>query len=520
MDTTRLKTIGMYLPQFHRVPENDEWWGEGFTEWTAVKSAEKLFEGHNQPRIPLNDNYYDLLKKETMEWQAKLANEYGVYGFCFYHYYFKDGKKILEKPAENLLKWKDIKIHFCFCWANETWARTWSKISGANTWSEKFEKETKDENGILLEQDYGREQEWRAHFEYLLPFFKDDRYIKIENKPVFVFYKPDDIVVFSEMLAFWEGLSKQEGFDGIYSMAVNSFENKDVSAVLLQGPRAYRDIKVVGESAPEEWNKQMRYTDYKKVWENAVKCNAFDKRKVFYGGFVDYDDSPRRSNLGSFMENTEPEIFEKYAYQLAVKNMVNENELFFINAWNEWGEGNYLEPDEKNGYAYLEALKRINEKCNQKEFDARNEWDKIVKEAKIEEINKSEGLLKEIERYRRCYRLMERWMLLREQNIGLEKYFKDRDYNKIVIYGFAAIGKHLFWELKETSVEVVCALDRRSEMKYPDIEIISPNEIQKIAQTDVIVVTVVGDAEKIAGELREKTGKAVITLESIIFDGI
>lgn len=516
----RLKLIGMYLPQFHRVPENDEWWGEGFTEWTAVKSAEKQFEGHNQPRVPLHDNYYNLLEKETMEWQAKLANEHGIYGFCFYHYYFKHGRKILEQPAENLLKWKDINTHFCFCWANETWARTWSNISGANTWSEKFEKETKDDNGILLEQDYGREMEWKKHFEYLLPFFKDSRYIKIENKPVFAFYKPDDIPVINEMLALWEILSSKEGFDGIYSIAVNSFAHTDMSAVLLQGPRAYKDAKVAGKTVAEEWDKKMRCTDYEKVWKNAVECDGLNRQKVYYGGFVDYDDSPRRGNLGSFMKNAGPEIFEKYAYQLAVKNIVNKNELFFINAWNEWGEGNYLEPDEKNGYAYLEALKRITERCNEEEFDSKHEWEKIKKEINIEEMNKNEELLNEIKRYQRCYYLLDRWMLLREQNMGLEKYFKTRHYNKIIIYGFAAIGKHLFSELKETSVQIVCALDRRSEMKYPDIEILSPNAIDKLPQADVIVVTVIRDAEKIARELRERTGKAVVTLESIIFDGM
>ena len=111
---SNLKTIAIYLPQYHRVKENDEWWGEGYTEWTAVKQAEKLYEGHEQPRIPLYNNYYDLMKKETMQWQAELAKKYGVYGFCFFHYYFKDGKKILEKPAENLLEWTDINMPFCF----------------------------------------------------------------------------------------------------------------------------------------------------------------------------------------------------------------------------------------------------------------------------------------------------------------------------------------------------------------------------------------------------------------------
>ena len=144
-----MKTIAMYLPQFHRVKENDAWWGEGYTEWTAVKNAKPLFEGHNQPRVPLHENYYNLLEKSTMEEQAELAQQYGVDGFCFYHYYFKDGRKILEKPAENLLNWTDIKLPFCFCWANETWARTWSNVGNKNSWNEQLEvKGSKSESGV------------------------------------------------------------------------------------------------------------------------------------------------------------------------------------------------------------------------------------------------------------------------------------------------------------------------------------------------------------------------------------
>ena len=136
----RIRTLAMYLPQFHKTRENDEWWGSGFTDWTTVRSAEKLFGGHNQRREPLNDYYYDLLEKSTMQWQAKTAAEYGINGFCFYHYYFKRGRRVLEKPAENLLEWTDISMPFCFCWANETWARTWSNVTYANAWSEKFER--------------------------------------------------------------------------------------------------------------------------------------------------------------------------------------------------------------------------------------------------------------------------------------------------------------------------------------------------------------------------------------------
>ena len=151
----RIKTIAMYLPQFHEVPENNEWWGEGYTEWIAAKKAEKLFDGHYQPREPLNDNYYDLMDKSTMLWQAEIARQYLLDGFCFYHYYFKEGRKILEKPAENLLKWKDVNMPFCFCWANESWGRTWSKINyEINEWLIEDEKDHK--NPIMEDEKIGR----------------------------------------------------------------------------------------------------------------------------------------------------------------------------------------------------------------------------------------------------------------------------------------------------------------------------------------------------------------------------
>ena len=187
-----MKTIAMYLPQFHRVAENDAWWGEGFTDWSAMNRAKPLFDGHKQPKKPLNNYQYDLLEKETFLWQEQLMRAHGVYGFCFYHYWFKDGRRILEKPAENLLRWKEIQIPFCFSWANESWGRSWSNISNQNVWASAFEpKENRKGDGILLEQAYGNEEDWTEHFNYLLPFFQDPRYIKKGSQPVMLIYQQD-----------------------------------------------------------------------------------------------------------------------------------------------------------------------------------------------------------------------------------------------------------------------------------------------------------------------------------------
>ncbi len=193
-----MKIIAYYLPQFHEIEENNKWWGKGFTEWTNIKSAKKLYLKHIQPKKPLNKNYYNLLNKETVEWQTNLAVKYGIYGFCYYHYWF-NGRKILEKPAENLLKWKDINQKFCFCWANHSWRKTWNGT-----------------NQTLLEQLYGNEKEWKDHFNYLLKFFNDSRYIKIDNKPILILFRSKEIPMLDERIKFYTEEAKKNGFNGIF----------------------------------------------------------------------------------------------------------------------------------------------------------------------------------------------------------------------------------------------------------------------------------------------------------------
>lgn len=198
-----MKLYAYYLPQFHCIPENDEWWGKGFTEWTNVKKAKALFYNHKQPKKPLNDNYYSLDNIETLEWQSKLLNDYKIDGLIFYHYYFC-GKKLLEKPAEMLLKNKNIKIEFFFCWANHSWFRSWE-----------------GSKKLLLEQKYGREKEWDEHFEYLLDFFKDSRYQKRDNKPIFMIHK-SEFKEKKEMFDYFDKKCKENGFDGI--CVIETFE--------------------------------------------------------------------------------------------------------------------------------------------------------------------------------------------------------------------------------------------------------------------------------------------------------
>lgn len=505
-----IKPIAIHLPQFHRVKENDEWWGEGFTEWTAVKQSEPLFEGHNQPRVPLDNNYYDMLSKDTLVMQAKMAKEYGIYGFCFYHYYFENGRKILEKPVENLLEWKEIDINYCFCWANESWARTWSNIPDSNVWSEKYEI-SDNSSGILLKQAYGEKTDWKKHFDYLLPFFKDSRYIKVNNKPMFVFYKTDLIDCIDEMLKCWDEWAKKEGFNGIYSMDTNPIIKSNTSATLWKGYDAFAHSQFLGEKAEEHYEKGMRYFLYEEVWNNAIRAFGDESRINYYGAFVDFDVSPRRGYNGTFLKGANVETFEKYAYMLGVKNCLEGNEFYFINAWNEWGEGNYLEPDIKNGYGYLEAVRRIVNKLNGGNINFYEEWYKITRFRKFNEKKYLPDY--NYKKYKDLFNLLNRWMTVKEKNVNLDTYFKTKGYTEVMIYGMGPIGIHIAEELRDSNVNIVCGMDRR-KVDCASIEVIeSGNDIPKC---DAIILSVVTNRREISKTLSERTDIPIISIVDII----
>lgn len=504
-----MKVITMYLPQFHRVKENDEWWGEGFTEWTAVKKAEKIFETHYQPRIPLNSNYYNLLDKNTMEWQAELMKKYGVDGQCFYHYWFKDGKQILEKPAEKLLCWKEIDMPFCFCWANETWARTWSNISSKNTWASILEGEAeKKGTGILLEQKYGSKEQWKEHFDYLLPFFKDERYIKINNSPVFVIYKTSLIYCLGEMVLLWEKWAKEEGFNGIYLIGANSNKSCEqfLNAVLFHEPQ-----HTVGNMSGKDCGRaDLLRLDYDKVWKELLEFKSVSSN-VIYGGFVGYDDTPRRGKGGVVIDNATPVKFRSLLSELIAKNVAAENEIIFLNAWNEWGEGMHLEPDEKYGYAFLEAV--CYAKSHYKEYLP-----------KYATAYNNIGLVKEIEsltiknaRYESYWRVLDRWMQLREEEKSLEGWFLLHDIKSIAVYGMGMLGKHLLKELENGSIEIVYGIDRRKDMTS-SLKIYAPDD--EWPDAEAIVVTATYAFTEIAEQLKAKGYEKVISLEEVIMEMI
>lgn len=339
------------LPQFYETAENNQWWGKGFTEWTSVKNAKPLYKGHQQPLIPLNNYYYDLSKETTIRWQAELARKYGIEAFVYYHYWY-EGRHLLEKPCEILLEQEDIDIKYCFCWANHSWTRAWD---GKN-------------HEILIEQTYGNEREWEAHFKYLLPFFKDKRYVRIDGKPVLFIYKPADITNGDERIAYWEQrLIEENVAEGLYIIEyISSF---NVKPSLKKSDAVYEDepnFSCRFEISPISKAKRVicktlkvtDYQDYDKLWRLIIhKKNTYAGRKIILGGFPRWDNSPRKGKNSRVIRTATPEKFRQYISELVKIDRKDSLGILLINAWNEWGEGAILEPTELDGYGYLEVIK-------------------------------------------------------------------------------------------------------------------------------------------------------------------
>lgn len=495
-----MRVIAMYLPQFHKVTENEQWWGDGYTEWTAVRNAERLYENHYQPRVPLNNNYYDLMQKSTIEWQTLLMKKYNIYGMCFYHYYFENGKKILEKPAEHLLEWKDIDMPFCFSWANESWARTWSKLQEKNSWNYLKEEDcSSEENGILLKQDYGDEADWEKHFDYLIPFFKDKRYIKLEGRPVFIIYKPDSIPCLPQMMETWNKLAEKHGMKQVYFVATNS-EIGGMDAYLRQ------------EANYSDPNNGELIQNYDKVCESIVKNARRTSKNHYFCGFPGYDDTPRRGESGEIIEDSTPEKFCKLMKQLFFLGDCVGNEFTFVNAWNEWGEGMYLEPDEKYGYAYLEALNR-----------ALLEYKDISKEEKQDLIYLPNTYCNtmvldtdnlRIQKNSYFSRLFDKWLLLKEKGDTLHPFFERWGYRRIALYGLGIAGNHLLTDLEKSQIKVIYGIDKLGNKFQVGFPVYTPDS--NLPEADVIVISVTYDFGNIYKNLKRTFTGPIVSLEKII----
>ncbi|MGI6360277.1 MAG: glycoside hydrolase family 99-like domain-containing protein [Acholeplasmatales bacterium] len=375
-----MKIIALYLPQFHEIHENNIWWGKGFTEWTNVKKGKKLFDGHYQPRVPLNENYYEL-NVDVMKWQVEIAKKHNVFGFCVYHYWF-DGKLLLEKPMEEFLKDRSIDFPIFFSWANENWTNAW--------------KGEEEKRKTLISNDYSNIENIKKHFHYMLKFFKDDRYMKENNMPIFSIYAPEIIEYknLKKMIKLWNELAIKEGFNGIHFIYQSSRAHRMMSNrkkklfnLGIQYLPSYVDqydmstFSVIKKRFIYFLSKKLRkinnsildkkidihntnnliVKNYDDVWEKAIK-NYHDK--IIPGAFVDWDNSPRRGLNSKVIVGSSPEKFEKHLIKQIEENG-KKHDAIILFAWNEWGEGGYLEPDQKFGYGYLEAVNKALEVTNE-----------------------------------------------------------------------------------------------------------------------------------------------------------
>lgn len=354
-----VKIIAFNLPQFHAIAENDEWWGKGFTEWTNVRKSKPLYRKHYQPRVPLNNNYYNLLDPSVQDRQAEMASEYGIYGFCYYHYWFH-GKKLLEKPVEQLLSRGKPDFPFCLAWANEPWTRIWDG----------------GDKHVLMPQSYGGVEQWRDHIRYLIEAFQDDRYIKIDGKPMLLIYRSNSIRDMPAMRALWDEELALAGFDGLHLVSMATAFGADPRVHVFDAYTEFepwwtitnlKDKALRREKRERKlarfFRKRLNYIlhadtsyDYKRLWQQMV--NRTIAPHHYPGAFADWDNSPRRPlDKAAILRNFDPDAFRTgIAAQIEKARYAGAQYLFF-NAWNEWAEGTYLEPDEERGYFFLEAIK-------------------------------------------------------------------------------------------------------------------------------------------------------------------
>ena len=359
IEKNKARVIAFYLPQFHTIEENNEWWGKGFTEWHSVTKARPLFKGHDQPKIPADLGYYDLRVGEVRRAQAELAREAGVEGFCYWHYWFGGEKRLLERPFNEVLSSKDPDFPFCFGWANHNW---YQKL-----WDPKGKGDK-----LLIEQQYLGREDYINHFNtVLLPAFQDDRYIKVDGRPMFVIYALDHKDKIKEIVTVWRELAIANGFLGIHFVAVQRKESK-------------QEVLDLGFDA------MYRLQDYLKTYERQsilrkvilfAKIKLFNSpRRIDYAVLSDnlyteedrsedsipviipnYDHTPRSGSRGFVITNSTPKLFKKQVGKALsyLSKKKESKKILFLVSWNEWGEGNYMEPDSVHGKKYIEALKSV-----------------------------------------------------------------------------------------------------------------------------------------------------------------
>ena len=347
----KARAIAFYLPQFHPIPENDEWWGRGFTEWTNTAKARPMFPGHYQPHVPADLGFYDLRLPESRAAQAALAHEYGIEGFCYYHYWFA-GRQILEQPLQAVIASGQPDFPFCVCWANETWSGIWHGAPSR----------------ILIEQTYPGEADERAHFATLLPAFRDRRYIRVHGKPLLAIYRPLKLPDPRAFVRRWRRMAADAGLDGLHMIGWSTSAGDPVLEAefdgVIRGPdfkqrewvRGWQDpVRRVRQTLRGRLGLPHIYSYATFVAQNEPRQEA----AAAYPCVVHaWDNTPRSGRNGLVYVNPDPQLYGKLL-RAAIKTVVKrpfEERLIFLKSWNEWAEGNHLEPDLRYGKAYLQAV--------------------------------------------------------------------------------------------------------------------------------------------------------------------
>lgn len=354
-----MKTVAFYLPQYHAIEENDQWWGKGFTDWINVRKSRPRFRGHYQPHVPLNEDYYDLSNKLSIQKQASLAKEYGIDAFCIYHYWF-NGKMLLEKPLDIILNNQEIGIDFCICWANENWTRRWDGKS----------------REILINQNY-QEYDAAAHAEWMISSLSDKRYLEIKGARPIVIYRPDEIPNLSAVIETWKRKFSEVG---IYNVEIYGITNNNDENLLSAGIDKIINF-VPGRFFPERSSrKEFTLAVLKSVIRRELKIKIIRvKPKIEFAKIFNYqkivrnslqirdrvpcimptwDNSARRSTDITIIQNSSVSLFSSWLHDSFDIAKEEGHGCVFINAWNEWGEGCHLEPDMMFGYEWLEAVRK------------------------------------------------------------------------------------------------------------------------------------------------------------------
>lgn len=358
----RAKIIALYLPQYHPTPDNDEWWGEGFTEWTNVAKAKKLYRGHYQPKVPANLGFYDLRLPEVRQKQVEMAKRAGVDAFCYYHYWFGNGKQELERPFQEVVASGKPDFPFCLCWANEPW------------YSKMWNQDGTIEKKLLVDQVYPGKEENEKHFYALLDAFKDPRYYTINGKLVFMVYKPYHFKGVSSFMKQWNELAKQNGLAGFHFIGhcQNPQTQNEVDDMKALGFDAINVLHLTNFEIDDEsfLKRCINYVthqlinrpyicNYGRILNRLIGPEA-SRADVYPSLVPNWDHTPRSGKGGYLFENCDPSLFGIHCKMVldAIKDKNDQEKIVFLKSWNEWGEGNYMEPDLRYGCGYIDALKR------------------------------------------------------------------------------------------------------------------------------------------------------------------